>query len=549
MAFFKIHLTEKVKGILLVVGFGALAFASYLTRTHLTSKFNFKKTKKPNQSKIQFKTIIENLSKLPHISSEFEKDVLFDSLFELRVALDKYEISSEELLITYFHRLKKALKHNCISDLSLEQALLQAKILDRELKYETKRGIFHGIPISVKENISVRGMKSSICNKNLVYTQDSLIIEALRQQGAIFYISGSMPEDIRLYETDNSFTGKATNPFSHYRTTGDSSDAALIVLGCAPLTISSDLNGSIRVSASYCGLFGLRATSKRISQLGQDGLFKDFPGLSVGIGPMGKSTDDCAAFMKAVCSDYVYQRDMSIPRIPWDEKAYKDSRKLKIGYIESNKYWPLPSCMEAAIYIAKVALEDHEFVKIELPDMETINELFSSIFMSSNDANIYPKKAKSLTHHEKDSFLSKSANLHSSHDYVKNLIKIEKIKQEFFKKWAQEGIDVIIAPYPVPATILDSCEDLFPSFAYVTFFNLLDCPAGNVPVDCVRQNEQIYEETSEKWTKVMKDNMRNSIGMPLGVQVIAPPYREELCLNVMKQIEEKTLFWKKVNIN
>jgi len=106
----------------------------------------------------------------------------------------------------------------------------------------------------------------------------------------------------------------------------------------------------------------------------------------------------------------------------------------------------------------------------------------------------------------------------------------------------------MIAPYPVPALLHNSFEELYAGFAYVTVFNLLNCPAGNVPIDVVAENEQFYPETNENWTKTMNKHMQGSKGLPLCVQVITAPYKEELCLNVMKQLEEQTLFWQRFNI-
>ncbi|CAG9325281.1 unnamed protein product [Blepharisma stoltei] len=117
------------------------------------------------------------------------------------------------------------------------------------------------------------------------------------------------------------------------------------------------------------------------------------------------------------------------------------------------------------------------------------------------------------------------------------------------KKWIYKEMD---RPWnwrnyrPIPSP--SDTSWLFPRIILrlyiLCIFQSIRCPAGNVPVGVVNENEEFYPETEEHWTKVMNKNMQDSKGLPLCVQVMAPPYREELCLNVMKQLEEKIPFWK-----
>lgn len=262
---------------------------------------------------------LEMTAKLPVISKELENRIIISSLSELRAGLDNGEFSCEELLTCYLHRLRNLNReYRLINEIQYEDAILQARILDTELKSGQKRGFFHGIPISVKDMISIKKFTATVgLTKNAfnVQTEDSLVISALRAQGAIFFITGAVPQNTGSYETVNYKTGRALNPFNKQRTPGGSSggDAGIVALGCASLSIGTDLYGSIRIPASFCGLYGIRPTSNRVSLKGPREFFQPYPCLSSGIGPMAKFADDCAEFMKALCNEHVFSQDANIP--------------------------------------------------------------------------------------------------------------------------------------------------------------------------------------------------------------------------------------------
>lgn len=223
--------------------------------------------------------------------------------------------------------------------------------------------------------------------------------------------------------------------------------------------------------------------------------------------------------------------------------------------------------MKRGLEEAKGILESlgHEFVSIELPDFDVINELLTSLygnstpkktgepplnsFILNKPRSFWSRLKNKFTRKNKESFYYKAIGLKSGYEYVQNLIRVTKLKNQFIKEWTDLGIDVIITPFPTPAIKHDLSEQLYPAFAYVTFFNLLDCPAGSVPITVVKENEQFYPETAEGWTKVMHKNMEHSKDLPVCIQVISPPYKEELCLNVMRQLNEKNPFWKKCNFS
>ncbi|CAG9333440.1 unnamed protein product [Blepharisma stoltei] len=497
---------------------------------------------------------------LPEVPKELQVKIASSTLSELREGLDKGDFTSEQILLAYLKILAKdALIRNLISDVKVEEALKEARTLDEELKQGHKRGILHGIPIVSKDNFSVKGMINTcgwVKHYKNIQNEDALHVEALRSQGAIIYALAAVPQGLKSYELFNNFTKRGLHPQYIDRTPGGSSGgvAALVSLGCSALGIGDDLVGSIRVPASFCGLAGFRATPKRISAVSPFGYTVGFPCLNVSFGAIGKVVDDCVVYMEAICDKYMHQRDLSIPPLPWNEEKYRDQRKLKIGYIDSDEYWPLPACMARAVEVAKETLRKlgHEIVKIQPPSLEDVN--FSIIAQTMNsrrysywnepECELFvdnldnPLKAScSFGIKDKYSIYSDATSVTNSYEFVKHLKKTTQLRNDFLKKWADLEIDAIIAPYPVPAMIHGSNQKLELGFAYVTLFSILECPVGNVPIGIISEDEQSYPETEESWTKVMNTNMQKSKGLPICVQIAASPYQDELCLNVMSQLE------------
>ena len=122
----------------------------------------------------------------------------------------------------------------------------------------------------------------------------------------------------------------------------------------------------------------------------------------------------------------------------------------------------------------------------------------------------------------------------------------DEIKTTFLKWWKSNNIDALITPgLGLPAIKHGTSLNLSLACCYTFYFNLLDYPTGVVPITTVRENEQKYEDPfwNDSITDGAKKTMEGSKGLPVGIQVTTLPYEEELCLNVMRRIEEK-IGWK-----
>lgn len=121
---------------------------------------------------------------------------------------------------------------------------------------------FYGVPISVKESIKIKGKRNSIGLKhcpNRVEENDGLFIAMVRQMGFIPFVRTNVPQGNKSYECHNNIFGRALNPWNTQRTTGGSSggEGGLISAGGSAFGVGSDIGGSCRIPAAFCGLFTL----------------------------------------------------------------------------------------------------------------------------------------------------------------------------------------------------------------------------------------------------------------------------------------------------
>ncbi len=157
-------------------------------------------------------------------------------------------------------------------------------------------GPLHGVPFTVKDCVDTAGVvttRGSRLFENHVPDADATVVTRLKDAGGIFIAKSNMPEFALWWETDNLVYGRTENPWMIGRTPGGSSggEAAAVASGMSPLGIGSDVGGSIREPANYCGIVGLKATHGRIPLTGHwpDTLLR-----FMHVGPIVRSVGDAA---------------------------------------------------------------------------------------------------------------------------------------------------------------------------------------------------------------------------------------------------------------
>ena len=206
-----------------------------------------------------------------------DSELCFAPATELRSKIDNKEISIVELTQLFLDRIQLLNpKLNAYLTVCEEQALAAAQEAQEAIEQGQHRGPLHGIPISIKDLEMTQGITTtmgSLIYKDSIPSLDSVVVERVKESGAIILGKTNTPEFGQSGTTENLLGGPCRNPWDINRTPGGSSGGAASALaaGLCTLATGSDGGGSIRIPASFTGLFGIKPSQGRIPRYGRYG--------------------------------------------------------------------------------------------------------------------------------------------------------------------------------------------------------------------------------------------------------------------------------------
>jgi amidase len=229
-------------------------------------------------------------------------EICFLTATEIARLVRTKEISAVEVMEAHLTRINRLNKEvNAIVTLLPERAMDGARTADDILARGLPIGPLHGLPLAHKDLVSTKGVRTtygSLVYKNFVPDQDALIVERLREAGAIAVGKTNTPEFGAGSQTYNEVFGETLNPYDTTKTCGGSSGGAAVALACRmlPLADGSDMGGSLRNPASFCNVVGFRPSTGRVPTW--PNLAAWFP-FSVE-GPIARTVDDVALMLSAM---------------------------------------------------------------------------------------------------------------------------------------------------------------------------------------------------------------------------------------------------------
>ncbi|KAI8648980.1 Amidase domain-containing protein [Fusarium keratoplasticum] len=492
--------------------------------------------------------------------SELDLTENFDAT-DLLQMLAKQQVSAEALLMAFRKRATIAQQcTNCLTEL-IPQALADAKACDEHLaRTGQTMGPLHGLPVSVKEQISVSGLNTNagfVAWVNNLSTQDANIIASLRKLGAVVFARTNQPQSLMHVETSNNIYGATVNPMNRKLTAGGSTggEAALMAMKGSPLGIGGDIGGSIRVPASLNGIYGFLPSPGRISG---EGAVIPTPGCDsiVGtLGPFARSLRDLELFCRAYSSARPWIEDISL--VPSDilspslGRQLDPKRPLRVGILlDDGVVSPLPPVRRV---MDKVRSHLQDSPAIELKTFTPWNHAKAWRIIASNyfeDAGADIRKTcrqggeplEPLT----EWILNEceiSSSLVGATMQVRKAIR-DAFRQTYSAHWRGAEVDVVVSPVnPSTAPPLGTSK----YWGYSAIWNLLSYPAIALPAaSLVGENNaaqelaaESYEPKNETEAHVYSHySAATSEGMPVGVQVVAPRLHEAMLMEASKMIEE-----------
>lgn len=391
-----------------------------------------------------------------------------------------------------------------------EQAREEALERDRELAAGQDRGPFHGIPIALKDLFYTRGVRTtagSLIFRDFVPEYDATVVERLRNAGAISVGKTNLHELAYGITSKNPHYGSVTNPLDAKRLPGGSSggSAAVVAAGLVPMALGTDTGGSIRIPASYCGIAGLKPTYGRVSRHGVLPL-----GFSLDhVGPLASCVEDCTLTM-----DLIAGAEFNLP-------ARTELTGVRVG-VPKNFFFDRVDERVAAVVLDAVSAMERlgaSVSEVQIPDLADANAAARVVLYAEATA-LYNRHSDFRLFGQDVWNLIEQGRAIAGHEYV-NAQRIRTLfRRDFDALW--QRVDVLAAPTaPIIAPGIDEdrvqigpeTEDTrLASTRLVRAINYLGEPALSIPCG-------------------------TSSGMPVGLQLIGPPFSESKLLQLGSTLE------------
>ncbi|MGH8000065.1 MAG: AtzE family amidohydrolase [Brasilonema sp.] len=423
---------------------------------------------------------------------------------------------------------------NCFTTITADTALADAERIDREIAQGKNPGSLAGVPFAVKNLFDIAGLTTlagaKINAENPPATQDATAIAKLKQAGAVLVGALNMDEYAYGFVTENFHYGTTHNPHDLKRIAGGSSggSAAAVAAGLVPLTLGSDTNGSIRVPAALCGVFGFKPTYGRLSRAG----VALFSSSLDHVGPFARSVRDIATAFDVLQGED--EKDPVCTKRPpvltLHAASLQNIEYLRIAIADD--YFTKGASPEALEAVRRVADALGVTQYVTIPEAHRARAA-AFVITACEGANLHLEKLRSPKAAPAGASRPQDFDPAMRDRFLAGALipSCWYIQAQRFRGWYRDKVreifqklDVILAPTtPISAPlicqqtmILDGEEILVrPHLGLFTLpLSFIGLPVLSVPIQRISN-------------------------LPLGVQLIAAPYNETLILSVAAALEAK----------
>ena len=417
---------------------------------------------------------------------------------------------------------------NAYISLRADAALQDARQAEAAVMRGENLGPLRGVPISIKSSVAVKGLafeSGSRTRLDQKGSDDAVLVQRLKSAGAIVLGTTNVPEMLMNYFTDNAIHGRTNSPFDLERTPGGSSggEAAAISACMSAAGIGSDGGGSIRWPAHCCGIFGLKPTPGRIPITGhypESG--GPFAAMGV-VGPMARSAKDLDVIFRITAG---FDRfDPSAVPVP-TRASFADLKKTRIGYFEDDGVTPVTPETAAAVRAAADALRQDGFdVRPFRPQrIRAARANWWVFFVLCGGAVLQPlldAQPDQISDGLKEFLAIARAGEPLTRDLLLNAwFARDAIRLDILRD--MEEYPILLSPVAATPAFKHGERrwhvggkdiDYLDNFAYSQWLNGMGFPGISVPISCSPE------------------------GLPIGVQVIARPYDDEIAIEIAKVLD------------
>ncbi|KAF4903706.1 putative amidase [Colletotrichum fructicola] len=430
---------------------------------------------------------------------------------------------------------------NFATEFMVEDALAAAEELDAHFKKTGNLvGPLHGVPISAKEHMSLKGRRvhsGYVAWADNVADEDALVIRLAKAAGAVFHVRTNEPQSVMHLDCSNPIYGTTVNPYNRNLTSGGSSggEGASLGLRCAVMGIGTDIGGSVRVPAAFCGSYGIRTTAMRnpykgvcIPGLGQESI-------RCVLSPLANSIADLDLFQKVIIDQEPWEEETQLVPLPWKRREPYKTGDFTIGVIwDDGMAHPHPPVTRALKH-AVAKLKD---AGIKVVDYEPYNhkegaDIIQTLYFpdaAATQRELLKKGGEPVAFLTEWAFAySKPEPLSIRENWELN-VRRDNFRDAYHKSMKDRGVDFILCPaYVGPPARLGEAQ----YWHYTTIWNILDQPSVIFPtgihvdpaIDVVEEdyNPRSAEDERE-YKKYTPEDFKDA---PIALQLAGKHFRDE----------------------
>lgn len=452
-------------------------------------------------------------------------DLLFTSLMTQRHALHSRSVTVEALIQAHLDHQARLHPHlNALVYQSREMIIQQARDADKALTHNVdKSRPLLGVPITVKDSWDVAGMVSTagtLGRKGYVPDTDAVCVRRLRDAGAIIMGKTNCSEIVLPFETDNLVYGRTNNPWDLSRTPGGSTggEAALIAAGGSSLGLATDAAASIRAPAHFCGIAGIKPTTGRIPRTGHFPRMGGISGNLSACGIMARTVDDLITVLPLLCGpDGV---DPDCHPVPYYDPHDVTIADLRVFCLQSNEILtPHDDIVTTLATVATLLREHRAIVNEDTMDWRPMLPIFEALFGADGGMRIRQFLDRIGTHTISpalENALDRFEEMRlSAAALMSHLGRLDGWRSMLLKLFRDYDVMLLpVSPHVAPPHGALLGADGNKRISYTAGINMAGLPSASVPVGL------------------------NKEGLPVGVQIVAAPWREDIVLAVARTIEQ-----------